>query len=206
MKLPIIKTLADGLNIVAKNPIILLPLLIVGITDFFSTITEFLPLTIISLVLSIIFYAVTIRMVYDAATKKKVSFENSMNIALNKFFPILGGTIVTTVAILVGLIFLIIPGIFLFVKIFFFEFAILIDQDGVMQSIKRSWKVTKGRWWIVFWFLLITSVPYFTLIIGETLLLPYIPSIALFLFYLLASVISVWYISSLTLAYMRLRK
>lgn len=54
-------------------------------------------------------------------------------------------SIITAVAILIGTVFLIIPGIFLAVSLVFAQLAVVLEDAGVVESLKRSWSLTAGH-------------------------------------------------------------
>jgi uncharacterized membrane protein len=56
--------------------------------------------------------------------------------------------------ILGGLILLVIPGIFLMVRLSFVRFPV-IEGAGPIEAIKRSWALTRGHWWHLAGFLLV---------------------------------------------------
>jgi hypothetical protein len=54
-------------------------------------------------------------------------------------------SLITGVAIGIGLIFLVIPGIFLAVALVFTQLAVVVEEAGVVGALKRSWSLTKGN-------------------------------------------------------------
>ncbi|MFC7098185.1 hypothetical protein [Halobaculum marinum] len=54
-------------------------------------------------------------------------------------------SVITTVAITVGFVFLVFPGIFLMVCLIFAQLAVVIEDRGVVASLKRSWSLTAGN-------------------------------------------------------------
>jgi len=66
--------------------------------------------------------------------------------------PIHAGTIMPIVSILAS--FLIIPGaillLYLGIRLYAAAIALVIEDKGIIESLKRSWSLTKGSWWYVF--------------------------------------------------------
>lgn len=215
MKLPIIKTLSEGFKIIKKNPIILLPPLIGSLLSFVVQIISFgsptynissVLITLLINLANIFLFAMSIRMAYDAVKRKKVSLESAAKITANRFLPIVLATILMGAITAGGFLLLIIPGVFLLVKLFFYEFAILIDNAGVRDSLKKSWRVTKGNWWRIFGLLLLMGVAYLPLGILNLILLAFAPILSLLMSAVLAPLLTAWYTVSLTVAYTKLRK
>lgn len=102
----------------------------------------------------------------------------------------------------IGFVFLIIF-LFLSVKLIFYICAILIDETGVIGSLKKSWSVTKGNWWGVFVICVI-----FGLLGGiPSIMDGLLPSKAvLVLRFASGLLVTPLFYSSLTIAYMKLRK
>lgn len=59
-------------------------------------------------------------------------------------------TILSLLVILPGLILLIIPGIYLMIRLYFFWFFILDKNAGIIESLKLSWAATRGQTWHLF--------------------------------------------------------
>lgn len=54
------------------------------------------------------------------------------------------------VLVLCGTILLVIPGIYIAVRLSVANLAYLDRHDGVEASLRYSWNITKGKWWTVF--------------------------------------------------------
>ncbi|OGZ04630.1 MAG: hypothetical protein A2648_00845 [Candidatus Lloydbacteria bacterium RIFCSPHIGHO2_01_FULL_41_20] len=68
-------------------------------------------------------------------------------------------SIATGVVVIVGLILLVIPGIYLAIRLQFYKFLIVDKGDiGPIESLKESWKMTKGYAWNLFLFLILIAL------------------------------------------------
>ena len=104
-------------------------------------------------------------------------------------------------AFAIGFVFLIIF-LFLPVKLIFYIYAILIDEAGIIGSLKKSWSVTKGNWWGVFAICLI-----FGLLGGIPAIMDILPPSALFILtFTTGLLVTPMFYSSLMIAYMGLKK
>jgi hypothetical protein len=66
------------------------------------------------------------------------------------FWPVFGGQFVAGLIIIVGTVFLILPGIYLAV-VLSLVFAILVfEEDSIGSALSRSFDIMKGKWWTAF--------------------------------------------------------
>jgi hypothetical protein len=86
------------------------------------------------------------------------SVGDSLRIALNRFLPLLGVTICAVLAIFLGTILLIVPGLILACMFFVATPACVAEQTSVFESLSRSRFLTKGYRWQVFGMFLLLIV------------------------------------------------
>lgn len=72
--------------------------------------------------------------------------------AYPRYFTFLGASILYSIAVAIGTILFIIPGIIIGVRLQFFGFFILDQGAGVTEALQRSWEATRGVGWQVFFF------------------------------------------------------
>lgn len=65
-------------------------------------------------------------------------------------------TVLSTLIVLGGFILLIIPGIFLAVRLAFTSYRFVDGDMDAMDAIKAAWEDTRGQWWRTFGFFLMT--------------------------------------------------
>lgn len=89
---------------------------------------------------------------------------------------VLGVGLLAGLITLCGLILLIIPGIYVWIRLSFANLAYLDRKEGVQQSVRYSWEITKGKFWTVFLTGLLILLMYFigiiTLGIGLLIMYP----------------------------------
>ncbi len=106
-------------------------------------------LTFTSILGSLLSIFVTIGMtiaflkLYDG---KKTSIEDVFS-QYKYFLPYVGGTVLYGIIVLLGLILLILPGIFLGVRLQFYKYLILDENLNPVHALKRSWSITEGQVW-----------------------------------------------------------
>ena len=81
---------------------------------------------------------------------ERTSFGDSLAYALRRFIPLMVAYIVIVIITIPGFILLLIPGIWLTIKLCMAFPAVIFERAGPFRSIGRSWKLTKNNWWRVF--------------------------------------------------------
>jgi len=120
-----------------------------------------------------------VRISLDFCDGKKMTFEEALANLFGQyrlFFKALFASIVYNLAVGIGLIFLIIPGIIFGIKLGFFEYFIVDKKAEAMKSLRMSSELTKGVRWnlFIFWILLaiINLVGAACLLIGLLVTIP----------------------------------
>ena len=76
-----------------------------------------------------------------------VGLGSSFGATLPRVLALIGGMFGFLLAICVGFILLVIPGIYLLGSLFLFVPAIVLDGKGPIESLNHSHKLVKGNWW-----------------------------------------------------------
>jgi hypothetical protein len=63
---------------------------------------------------------------------------------LSRFLPLLGASILNYMAVIIGLIFLIIPGLYILTRVLVTAAAVVIERKGPAAAVSRSWQLTRG--------------------------------------------------------------
>ncbi|MGI8633015.1 MAG: hypothetical protein ACR2NA_10795 [Solirubrobacterales bacterium] len=87
------------------------------------------------------------RAVADAYLGQEADWQVSLRFAVRRALPLLWLFIVLYVAVVVGFLLLIIPGIWLAVSFSVAIPAMLIGERRGTQALKRSFRLVRGRWW-----------------------------------------------------------
>jgi len=218
MKLEVVSTLKDGLQLLKENPKILVPLtasvvlwLLVVVSSYsigleHDTTEELLKA--LTLLLLIWFAAGTlgyfldnaaIRVAADITLSGETCLKDALLFTLRKLPALLAAGFIYML-IVVPASLLIVPGIYLGVRFFFFSYAVLIDNESAIGSLKKSWKIAKGNWLRMFALLAVFAVigfPLGYLLEIENLLLWTVACAGMMF-------VRGWAIASLTLAYLQL--
>jgi Membrane domain of glycerophosphoryl diester phosphodiesterase len=110
---------------------------------------------VISIVLSLLSQAILVYASFQDMSGKPVSINDSFNIALSRFFPIIGLTLLMGLGIWIGFMLLIIPGIMLMIRWFVSVPVCVVERLGSWECLKRSAQLTKGQRWKVFGIMLL---------------------------------------------------
>ncbi len=109
--------------------------------------------TVVSLFLSLGFLRISL----DAYDNKELKFATLFSQA--KVLPVvLGAFIIYTISVIGGFILLIIPGIYVAYRLYFYDIFIVDKKMGVIDSLSASWKVMKGNVLKIFLLLVIVTI------------------------------------------------
>ena len=94
-----------------------------------------------------------------------------------RFWILFGALVLVTLGVIVGLFALVLPGIFLAILWLFAGQAVVIEDTGVRDALRRSQDLVRGAWWTVFlaWILIqvVTAIAQLAIgIVGAVILSP----------------------------------
>jgi len=126
-------------------------------------------LTIIGVVFSVIFSLGLIKISLEICDGKEPKISDLFS-QYRLFFRYFFASILKNLITLFGFILLIIPGIILSIRLGLFDYLIVDKNSKIIESLKKSWEITKGSTWNLFllYFLLglINLLGFFALIVG----------------------------------------
>lgn len=70
----------------------------------------------------------------------------------------IGAGIIISIAVVIGMLLLVVPGLFLLVSFIFVVFAIAVEDQRALDSMRRSWSIASGNRWRLFALLLIVGI------------------------------------------------
>ena len=150
MKFKVFKSINQGFSIIIKNKIILAFSIFYAV--IFSYTPEVLKVSEASFNLDIFLFSVVLiflaliltKLSYDAI-KGNISISEAIKLSLKKFIFVIIASIIYLIIGTIGLILLVIPGIFLLNKFIFVTYPILLNNGKIIDSFKESWSITKGN-------------------------------------------------------------
>lgn len=108
------------------------------------------------IIISLAFYNAMILRIWGIATNHDPGFGESVNQGLGFFFPVMWGAILYMVAVTIGTVLLVIPGIILMLSLMFYTVVIVINDERGIKAMKYSHGLVWGNWWRT---VIIFSVP-----------------------------------------------
>tara|TARA_B100000678_G_scaffold180389_1_gene150535 strand:- start:445 stop:1128 length:684 start_codon:yes stop_codon:yes gene_type:complete len=101
-----------------------------------------LILVVLSLILSVALSGGSMIAFRSLSLGSSISPYQALYTALKKFFPLLWGNLLHSIAYGIGFIMLIFPGFYLFARLGLFPLYIMFEDKGAMDSLSNSWTVT----------------------------------------------------------------
>lgn len=84
----------------------------------------------------------------------------ALALARGRYGAVIGATVLYLLAIVLGLILLIVPGIYLSVRLYLAAQAAVVDHRSPTGALNRSAELVKGRWWQTFGRLLLAMIVF----------------------------------------------
>lgn len=115
-----------------------------------SPIAITLGVTLVTLILAYVLMAMLTRASIDDLSKGRASLGAAIGDGVRYFFPLFIVALLTSIGVLLGMILLIVPGIYLAVRWLVATPALVAEDIGPTAALGRSADLTEGRRWIVF--------------------------------------------------------
>ncbi|MEO0968748.1 MAG: hypothetical protein AAFX80_10510 [Cyanobacteria bacterium J06639_18] len=84
-------------------------------------------------------------------TSQEATIPRSIQVAGERFTELVMLTFIFLALFLAGSLFFLIPGIYLLIRFSFIYYALIIENRSTFDAFNRSWQLTKGYWWKLFW-------------------------------------------------------
>lgn len=98
---------------------------------------------------SVLVQGASITALAQAYQGQEPEWSTSLKAGARRFFPLAVATILIGIGATFGLIFCLVPGVFLFTKWTVTPAAVVTEQAGPFKAMGRSWQLTNGRFWPV---------------------------------------------------------
>lgn len=137
--------------------------------------------------------AACFKAVADAYLGRRPTWRGSLRFALERLVPVLGLSILYVLGVVLGLLALVLPGIWLAVAWAISYPALLVEEQGVPGALKRSFWLVRRRWWPTFGVVLagLVLVAIISSIVQFALLVPSLFVDSLLAYFVLSAVAGV---------------
>lgn len=95
---------------------------------------------------------------YKSKYPEEITVVEVLNAALKNLLPIILLSIITFIFMMAGFIALLIPGLYLMVVLSLAIPTLFFEDKGIFESIGRSFKLIKEKWWSTFGLLIVSSI------------------------------------------------
>jgi hypothetical protein len=131
-------------------------------TDFQELLTAIGISAVIAILSAVVFYTAMFYKLAGAAQDRAIGVGASLGLGLKAAIPLLITGILYSLAVGLGFVLLVIPGIIVMVSLVLYMPAYTMDNQGIIGSLKKSHNLVWGNWWRT---LLILSVPTIILLV-----------------------------------------
>jgi hypothetical protein len=103
---------------------------------------------LVAMVISMALYGGLVKSISAIAQgNMTLSFGEAVAVGLRRIPGVLLGALISALSVCVGLILLVIPGIYLIGKLQLWLVAMFMEDVGALESLSISWRLTRKRWW-----------------------------------------------------------
>ena len=131
----------------------------------FGTTTAFNYQELVTNLLSMYAVILSILLIDDICNGRKRSIINYLFLGAYLYFKILVINLITALAIVLGLVLLILPGLYISARLLFANYLAIIFDKGIINSLKKSIEITQGKGWRVLGCLLAVIISFLFIMI-----------------------------------------
>lgn len=146
---------------------------------------------------NLVAFIVTVLLQYEISTALLVHYDLVEASSRRRLWALLGLSLLSGLGILLGLILLIVPGLYLLVRWSAAVPALIAEEAGVTESMTLSAQAVEGRFWQVFGAILVVWAPFVPTVLASALLDEAQPLVASLILNLLLnlSLIAGWHLA-----------
>lgn len=159
--------------------------LITGLPNFFAppppqpgetidaarVITHSLIPSLLAMLVGFVFMNAMMVRINATAQSREISLGASLGIGARKLLPVFLGMLLYMIAVMLGTVLLVIPGIILMLSLAFYQVLIVLDDNHTFEALRSSHRLVWGNWWRTATVFLVPTVLYMViyLILGLVL-------------------------------------
>jgi hypothetical protein len=102
---------------------------------------------LVAMILYLWFYLAAVCRIGSIAYGQDLSFRACTAMGLRRLFPVIVASILYGLALMGGFILFIIPGLIVWLTLAFYALCIVLEGDGILESLKHSHRLVWGNWW-----------------------------------------------------------
>ena len=125
----------------------------------FGTTKPFSFLELITNLLTLYSVILSILLIDDICKERKRSITNYFYLGAYLYIKILVINLITVIAVFLGLIALIIPGLYVSARLYFASYLAIIFDEGIINSLKKSIEITQDKGWKILGYVLAVAIP-----------------------------------------------
>lgn len=123
-----------------------------------TTATLSIPVLVGVLVEAPLIAAAMIHILQALSNDAPPRFRQSIQLALDAFAPLFLAVLLAAAAVTFGLTLLVIPGIYLAIRLVFVPQAVVVDGKRGPDALRASWALTQNEWWRTFTVILVVNL------------------------------------------------
>lgn len=112
----------------------------------------------LSLVIPALITAIHVVLVGGLSRGDEISVRYGLVGAFPRLVVLLAAALMYTGAVVAGFLALIVPGIFLAVRLYFAPQSVIVDNTSATGALRNSWELVRGQWWFTFGAMLLAGL------------------------------------------------
>lgn len=138
-----VETMSEAFEWLSRNPALIPLFLVVGLVDGLREVSAVFGL--LGYLLLLIAAGIAHRFAYAEARDRTTTIGDEVGRVLGRLPSLVGATVIYAALIAIGLVLLIVPGIYLGLRLSLAFPAIVIDDEGAFDGLGTSWDVAEGN-------------------------------------------------------------
>ncbi len=102
---------------------------------------------VVCMILYMSFYLAALCRIGGIAYGQNLSLGACMSTGLRRIIPVILATILYSLAVMGGFLLFIIPGLIVWMSLIFYALCIVLEGDGILESLRHSHRLVWGNWW-----------------------------------------------------------
>ena len=131
----------------------------------FGTTPTFSFLELVINLLTLYAVIVSVLLIDDMNKERERSITNYFYLGAYLYIKILVINLITTIAVVLGLLAIVLPGLYISARLFFASYLAIIFDEGIMCSLNKSIQLTEDKGWRVLGYIFAAAIPLILIMI-----------------------------------------